>query len=402
MGEYIRNSEIEIKHVPKWIMLLFGGYIFLSYFETYLTRFIGSNTKFYLFGLIAIFIYICNFRIKLNIYNLGILFWFSFKFISTTWSKWINSDISIHVMSQIGMTLFVLIMIGAIYEEKFLNYILRINYWCSFLFGILSIIFQGSYISEEYEARKVLTLFGLQNDPNNCAAFLIIGITLAAYSLVYEREKKICNIIVVLINTYATLLTSSRAGFVSLAIILIAMIFLSKKDDKIMDIIKKIFIILIVVIVLGYIVSRYLPESSLDRLLKFEEYKAGSGRSDRWEAAIKLFIQRPMFGWGWGGYLTGYGAIHNTILTSLCDVGIIGTTLLFIPVIAGLYKAMKKKNVLAILLLVCGLAPSVFIDAINKRFFWNSLVISFMLIVYQNKTGKQIKLWSNLKGDTYE
>lgn len=401
MGGYTEKNISQknnkyFQYIPKWFFYMFGIYIFLSFFETYLTKFIGNSTKFYMFFLIVICIYLYRFSIKLNIYNILIMLWFVFKLISILWSNWSNQDISIHLLSQIGITIFVFIMTGAYYEEKFLSYILRINYWCSFIFGILSIIFQGSYISEVYAARKVLTLFGLQNDPNNCAAFLIIGISLAAYSLIYEHKRISLNIIVILVNIYATLLTSSRAGFVTLGVIILFLILMPDKNRKtqIFNVLLKLFIMAVVVGLALYLIIKFLPSASLERLLQFDEYQAGSGRSDRWGAAIQLFSQRPILGWGWGGYLTGYGAVHNTYLTSLCDIGILGTILLITPSVYAGYKAMKSKNVLVILILISGLLPAFFIDAINKRFFWNALLIAFMLVLYERNTGKEISIWN--------
>ena len=110
----------------------------------------------------------------------------------------------------------------------------------------------------------------------------------------------------------------------------------------------------------------------------------------------------PIVGGGWGGYkLAGFGsssAIHNTFLTSLCDCGIIGTILLLAPIGGLMFEAVKRKNNFVLFLLICGLVPSFFIDAINKRFFWNAIVISIMLINYQKRTGKIVPIWKEDEG----
>ena len=71
-------------------------------------------------------------------------------------------------------------------------------------------------MDERFYARQVLTLFGQQNDPNNCAAFLLIGITLGLFSATIERKHVPISALVVAVNTYALMLTSSRAGFLTL------------------------------------------------------------------------------------------------------------------------------------------------------------------------------------------
>lgn len=411
MANYTEQPEITLQNhntqanVPRWLMFLFGIYIFLSYFETYFTKFVGSNTKFYLLGLIIIFLYIYGFKIRLNSYNKLFIAWFLFKFTSLLWSSMTNSNVSSHFLSQIGMVLFLVTMTGKTHKGEFLNYIIRANYWCSFLFGIFSIVFQASYISEVYAARKVLTLWGLQNDPNNCAAFLIVGFMLAVYSILYERKLYALNMIVALINIYAIMLTASRAGLIAVAAIIILLVLLPVHKDKlkIVGYIKRIFIVLVVAIISLYVIQNYLPQASLERLFAFEYYSGGSSRSDRWSQAISLFREKPFFGWGWGGYiLSGFGevsGIHNTFITSLCDGGVVGTFFLVFPVILLSVKALRKKNNLIVFLLACGLFPAFFIDAINKRFFWNAIVVAIMLIVYQRDTGHKVGVWKKTGED---
>ena len=398
----IRINKVEL--IPNILQFLFGIYIFLSYFETYLTKFIGSTTKFYLLGLIFVYVLIYEFDIYLNKYSIMFISWFLFKCSSILWSNMSNTDVSTHFLSQIGMVLFLITMTGYHHSLKFLNYILKANYWCSFLFGILSIIFKDAYISEVYATRQVLTLFGLQNDPNNCAAFLCVGLMIALYSMLYEQKKYILNFLVMGVNLFALLLTTSRAGLVSIGVIAVLTVLLpvQSENSKSVKNVKILLIIIMVALVAIYIVLNYLPQDSFLRLFDFKDYEGGSGRTQRWNAALDVFKNSPIVGGGWGGYkLAGFGsssAIHNTFLTSLCDCGIIGTILLLAPIGGLMFEAVKRKNNFVLFLLICGLVPSFFIDAINKRFFWNAIVISIMLINYQKRTGKIVPIWKEDEG----
>ena len=377
---------------------LFCIYIFLSFFETYLTPFFGSGTKFFLLFVLFVFLYQKKFKVKISQFWIWYFAWFIFKFLSVSWSNMSNSDFSTHLLSQIGMILFVIVLTGREQNKHLLNAILQANLWVSFLFGILSIIFRGAFLDEVFVARQVLTLFGQQNDPNNCAVYLLVGITLGLYSATIERKKIILNALIVAVNTYALLLTSSRAGFLTLGVIVVCLIIMPQPgyNLQIKKAGKKLLVIAAVVFVTVFIVRRYLPQVNMDRLFIWSGYEGGSGRDIRWENALQLFYQRPIFGWGWGGYNTGVGAIHNTYLTSLCDIGIFGTILFIVPLFLIAIESIKQKNMLAFLIFITGVLPALVLDAINKRFFWNAIVFSAMLIIYMHDTGEQISVWGFL------
>ena len=157
--------------------------------------------------------------------------------------------------------------------------------------------------------------------------------------------------------------------------------------------IQKILLIVLIIVIAVALVQHFLPQTNIDRLLNWNEYESGSGRDIRWERAIQLFMQRPLFGWGWGGYNTGVGAIHNTFLTSLCDIGVIGTLLFVIPIFMVAIEALRQRNVLSFLILVTGVLPAFVLDAINKRFFWNAIVFSIMIILYNRDNSEKISIW---------
>ena len=392
MDEFIEKTGAR---VSKQSIFLFCFYIFLSFFETYLTPFFGNGTKFYLLMVLALFMYSARFRLKINSFWMFYLAWFFFKFVSIAWSSMSNNDFKTHLLSQIGMVLFVIVMVGGDQSRELIHAILQTNLWISFLFGVLSIFFRGSFISEEFVSRQVLTLFGQQNDPNNCAAFLLVGITLGLYSATIERKKLMVNGLIVAINIYALLLTSSRAGFLTLGAIIVCIVFLPQPNQELelKKAIQKILLIVLIIVIAVALVQRFLPQTNIDRLLNWNEYESGSGRDIRWERAIQLFMQRPLFGWGWGGYNTGVGAIHNTFLTSLCDVGVIGTLFFVIPIFMVAIEALRQRNVLSFLILVTGVLPAFVLDAINKRFFWNAIVFSIMIILYNRENSEKISIW---------
>jgi hypothetical protein len=145
-------------------------------------------------------------------------------------------------------------------------------------------------------------------------------------------------------------------------------------------------LIIIVVVVFALVVIReYLPLDAYKRLFELPSYKGGSDRDVLWKNAWELYSRdflTMVFGAGWGTATVYTGlelAVHNTFLTMLCDVGIIGVALFIIPIVYMVFNLLKVKIILPVILLVSQFAPAFFIDAINKRFFWNAL---FILIIY--------------------
>lgn len=384
---------------PKFVKVLFLLYIFLSYFEIYLSVFIGTSTKYLMLVIMGILLYVYHGKLRINRYWISFFVWFLYWCATILWSSMVNDSVRIHFLSQIGIVLFIVSVGGQTFDEDFIRLNLQGHLWCSTLFGVLSVLLHRSYIDETLASRQVLTLFGRQNDPNNCAAFLLVGVALATYGVIYEKKFIILNLSIIAMNCYATLLTGSRAGLLAIGLLVVVFVFLPSQEKKvdIMGGIKKLFFIAIAVVVVFYVTDRFLPEASLNRLLMFDEYQAGSGRTVKWQGVIHYFYQRPLFGWGWGGTdfrSVGYSdSAHNTFLTLLCEGGIFGFCLFMFPITSLFISAIKTKNALVIILLICGLMPSFFIDAINKRFLWNAIILVIMLTNYYSETGRTVLMW---------
>lgn len=383
------------------VCVLFSFYIFLSFFEVYIQQYLGPINRFFMLMMAGVLLVIYGFKLELNTYTIYIALWFGFKCISIIWSDHSNSqEVSVHLASQIGIIIMTAVLSGIIFNKRVLGCCIKSLYFFSFLYGVLSLFFSRPYRGV-FTGRQVLTLFYAQNDPNNNAAFLIIAVSIALYSIVYEHRKVILNTVVIMVNSYAIFMTGSRTGFLSLAVTAVVIMliypFRKKEFGKKDNTLFWILFIAVIGIALVYLSRDYLPSNIRERLLAFDEYEEGSGRADKWENALRLFLENPFFGKGWGGYVlegVNEGSIHNTFITSLCDIGIFGTLLLLFPIIYILIQAKKNKDGLAIVVLINGLFFSLTLDAINKRFFWNAIYISIMLLNYDNVCADPIKLWN--------
>ena len=383
-----------------FICLIFSFYFFLSFFEAYIQQFLGPINRFYMLLMAGILLIISGFSLNLNVYNVSILLWFVFKCLSIVWSNGSNSnEVSSHLASQIGIVLMTAVLSGINYNKRVLDWCIKSLLFFGFLYGILSLFFARAYHGI-FTGRQVLTLFGAQNDPNLNAAYLIFAVSIALYSIVYEQKFLIFNTIIILINSYTIFLTGSRAGLLSVVFVVGVVVlmypFRQKKEEKKDNALLSILFIIILGFLLVYLGKDYLPSNIRDRLLAFDEYEEGSGRADKWENAMRLFSDSPIFGKGWGGYVlegSNKGGVHNTFLTSLCDGGILGTLLLIIPIVYIIVQAIKRQEILALVILADGVFFALTLDAINKRFFWNAIYIAIMLLNYDKVNSGPIHVW---------
>jgi hypothetical protein len=76
--------------------------------------------------------------------------------------------------------------------------------------------------------------------------------------------------------------------------------------------------------------------------------------------------------------------------------------LFIVPLFLIAIESIKQKNMLAFLIFITGVLPALVLDAINKRFFWNAIVFSAMLIIYMHDTGEQISVWGAGDQPKYE
>ncbi len=394
----MKNPVISGSHktAGPFLTFLLCFYIFFCYFEPYINSVIGSGGKYIIFLVIICFLF--SYRtIKIEWYHLSILLWFLLKLASVLWVS-DNYIVRLHFFSQVGMVLLFLVMTMVSFDERLLKSVIDTSLYASGLVGFLSLFYSSAYQSDRFSVRQVLTVFGAQNDPNDQAAFLLAGIAVAFYYLLDGKEKKkafsLFLIAVIFINAFAVFKTGSRAGLLAFVLLGICAAVLSRKKRKGVSLrrIGNFAAILAFFSLLFALAKRYLQADTFERIFMISTYGGGSGRIEKWSNALEIFLEHPVFGGGWGsywGYNNFYVVVHNTLISVLADGGMIGFLLLFLPVFYVLAVSFRKGAVLPFLVLTASLAPSLFIDAINKRFFWNAIIIAFMLINGSRYPGEQ-------------
>jgi len=380
--EQVKSSRFKPDSIT---IFLVAFYFVLSAFEQYYQSFTGPLTRYYLVFLILVLLLSYK-KVRFGGIQFLMIFWLLFKFLSATWAPYNYNDVfSRHLFSQIGMVgLFVVLSIES-FDKNSVNKLVEVLLYSSIVMGILTMFFAKPFVGED--ARLAVSLFGTQEDPNNLAAIYLIGITIALYFAFFERKQIIFNTVFAGINSFALGMTGSRAGLISLVAVIFSIAFLSNKKYTIKNTLKRLFYISIILLFLYLLASKFLPEAAYERLF-VEDYSAGgwSNRDVLWNKGFDLIKLKPIFGWGWG-YVE---AVHNTLITMLIDVGVFGT-LIFIVILGKIiFDGIRIKKPLVVMLLVAGLIPALSIDAINKRFFWNGIIMSFMVLnAYKNDFEKE-------------
>lgn len=388
------HKRLERKTVITWSDVIDNCiilYFVLCFFETYLNGTVGPYLKYYILGIIVI--QFLRYRVTtVRPFHLYMIIWFLLKLISVLRvDNWYIFNL--HLLSQVGMVALLVTLTNVRSSDRFMNKLINAMWLASGVLGALCLMFNESYHGS-FTARQVVVLFGVEDDPNNLAAQLLPGVTVSLYHYIYLKRWRYLSVIILAVNCLAIFQTASRGGLVSIFAIILCIVLLKNNQEDIKDKLKIIIFIILASAVIHHIASNFVAIESLERIFDFDSYSSGSSRDVIWGNIIDLIKNNFLFGAGWGayyGYNGSYHATHNTYLSILSDGGIVGLFLFCVPIIRIIYKGIKGKYLLPILILITGLAPSFFIDAINKRFFWNAIIVSIMLIDTQQENAGERK-----------
>ena len=287
-----------------------------------------------LFGL-----YMIKNRARIRIYRksrsmlfaMGILV--AFVMLSTIWSRSVSDGIK-SSLSFFIMFLIALVFVSDIYGEKALSIkfdqswiVVGIVSACLFIFGDRAQV--GIYGS-----RTTLQILGTRTDPNEFAGLFAIPISINIYHLFKAREnKKTINVLALLIEIYAVILSGSRGAMVSCIISAVITFAVCVKIT-----LKNILISVIAITTLIFIFVQYLlplvPADVLKRMsIQVLLNDGGGGRQAIWSSALDQYLNgnvfRMLFGYGANGLLAQgergqTGAMHNYYLQVLTNYGLIG------------------------------------------------------------------------------
>ncbi len=216
----------------------------------------------------------------------------------------------------------------------------------AFLISAVACSIQTIFFGVDYKTEVIVRTMSSWNNPNYLGFIMIIGI----FALI-SRKKKVVNrfwlsMAVTLVFLYVILLSASRKCFFCAAALIAIWIFSVLRTDKQMSL-KRISIVFAILagfgIVVYFFAVYYSSTSSFARMLLME-----SGLSTRTQLirdAITYWESSPVFGIGFGQYQIwspNRFYSHSSYAEILCCTGIIGTLILFLPLLhrfVGIAKA---------------------------------------------------------------
>ena len=262
---------------------------------------------------------------------------------------------------------------------------------CSFavILEVLAVLLTGYFFVSGGTFGKYMAIYGNQNylAPIACT---MSTMSLLMFFRAKEGYLKMIHVICFICSTFLVLATGSRGGLLCFLAIIVLFPLLVLPELNFNSFLKQIIIIAVVIAVV-YFLLRVIDIPALDRILGGNSSNSSTGlsRGEVWTNGIKLFLVKPVFGWGssatyqyvfvnnTSGY-SGWG-IHSSYIMILIDHGVVGTILysiFFVTYINRLvrkYKGIKENLTLndkRILIALVSISLSLLIDAIAEAFLF--------------------------------
>jgi len=188
-------------------------------------------------------------------------------------------------------------------------------------------------------------------DSNNIGIILALGIPIAWYLIINKRDFKFAKLMTALNYIYipaavfGILLTGSRAAFLTTAVAFLYVI------GNFRGLKLHIRIVTFVVLIFAlYGVYTFIPDALIQRLSTTGDSIASGdlhGRVAIWRASADVFEEHPLIGIGSNAFESSTElkkAAHNTYLSILVEVGLIGFILFAAAVALTIYNAIQHPS----------------------------------------------------------
>ena len=205
---------------------------------------------------------------------------------------------------------------------------------------------------QRYTDRNVISFGDLGAiDPNEWCASLIVPIAACTYYVFKIKGiwKRVVLIGMELFVFYTILLTGSRGGLLSNAVVVLFVSLRAMKASRKAMIAVPVFAAIAAFAFFKWIlpnVSATLMERfALDMIVE----TGGGGRTEAWTFAVNKIFSNPLrtiFGYGFYG-AKGYYCAHNQMLQALMDSGVIGFSL-YIAMLCQIHKRAKANGEIAL------------------------------------------------------
>ncbi|MBW7869136.1 MAG: O-antigen ligase family protein [Brumimicrobium sp.] len=271
---------------------------------------------------------------------------------------------------------------------------------------LLSDLSEGGSRLLEFEAGLDNSTGKVRLDPNYLGFTMGFGFLLSLLFLInrknlykhlqfkFIRKKWFLAVVVIigLMEFWLSIRGLSRGVILAILAAILTFLFLNKKI--------KTFAVTAILLVVSFVVFNDVINLFL---LRFSEDNTGSGRYDMWESIWKLMISegRILTGFGlnypwWGSWEVGrhvYASTHNSWITILLSVGLIGLILLFVYISISLknnYKANTTTSKIRIVMFAYLFVACFSIEPLMNSFGWIILAVSTS---FDSKISIIVKKW---------
>lgn len=274
--------------------------------------------------------------------------------ISIPFSVWIGGSFD-EMKGFLPVLLMYLILINAIDRQEKLKILL----WT---FILIIMLHAGHALREYFSGRLPIETarisgFGgsIFENANNLAAIfvLFLPVSVLLFNITHSKLGKLIAILAFVTLASGILASQSRGGMLGLGVTLILLFLFTKRKIS----------VLFILLIFGIFVATYFPEKTFNRLedlQNYEEDTSAMGRIYAWRGGIKMMLDNPILGVGFGQFMTAFGTKyrpkdiptklygenfwlkpHNSFIQIGGELGFTGL-LLFLLILFSIYKNLRR------------------------------------------------------------
>jgi O-antigen ligase len=232
----------------------------------------------------------------------------------------------------------------------------------------------------------------------NIGIILVLGIPIAWYLIMSKGHSKlarfltVANYVYIPAAVFGILLTGSRASLITSGFAFLYILSSSKR----LKLPARVLICVALVFAL-YGVYTIVPDGVLQRLGTARESVASgdlNGRVEIWRAGLDVFSEHPLLGIGTNAFPSAIElgkAAHNTYLSILVEVGIIGFVLFTVAMVITVYNVVGQPNQIRQFWLAILMVLAVGILTLNWGHRKQTWLFPTLIVVSAGLTAQQIE-----------
>ena len=187
---------------------------------------------------------------------------------------------------------------------------------------------------------------------NVVAASITVAIALTLYDIIFRKKKiKIYfEIAAVIFMCSAVLLTGTRKSFIAIIILLalyMLFIVIPKKSDSNKNQIRGLVFAVVGIAALLCFIKYGIDQTSIGERFKNIGYQGDKMRVYYYIQSLRIFIENPLFGTGWGGFVAQIGMYsHSTYGELIANTGVMGCLLFVSFYFSLIYRGINRIRII--------------------------------------------------------